>query len=225
MKILLMQPLIKFMNEPPRIPDLGLAYIASSLKKKFPNIWVLDWNQYMDERKFETSLIEFHPDVTGIKIFTKDVYAAKKTITIIKRVLPSAIIVLGGPHPSCTDKDELMGDFSACDFAIKGEAEYSFLSLIFEIDESLKKGNKEIILIISDFGEANIYAIIQSYRNVWLSITFRYNLSIFMTIHLHNSYRSPAERLNKFRYHETWLHNLLISASSGGLRTPPQNPT
>ncbi len=141
-----MQPLIKFINEPPRSPDLGLAYIASSLKKKFPNIWVLDWNQYMDERKFETSLIEFHPDVAGIKIFTKDVYAAKKTIMIIKRVLPSAIIVLGGPHPSCTDKDELMSDFSACDFAIKGEAEYSFLSLISEIDESLKKGKKEIIL-------------------------------------------------------------------------------
>ncbi len=45
------------------------------------------------------------------------------------------------------------------------------------------------------------------------------------TIHLHNGYRSPAERLNKFRYHETWLHNLLISASLGGFRSPPQNPT
>jgi len=45
------------------------------------------------------------------------------------------------------------------------------------------------------------------------------------TIHLHNGYRSSTERLNKFRYHETWLHNLLISASLGGFRSPPQNPT
>ena len=39
-----------------------------------------------------------------------------------------------------------------------------------------------------------------------------------------NGYKSPAERLNQFRYHDNWLHNLLISASLGGYRSPPQNP-
>ena len=37
-------------------------------------------------------------------------------------------------------------------------------------------------------------------------------------------YRSPAERLNKHRYHSNWLSNLCISASLGGYRSPPQNP-
>ena len=31
-------------------------------------------------------------------------------------------------------------------------------------------------------------------------------------------WRSPAERLNKHRYHEDWLQNLLVSASLGGYR-------
>lgn len=31
-------------------------------------------------------------------------------------------------------------------------------------------------------------------------------------------WRSPAERLNNHRYHENWLHNLLVSASLGGYR-------
>jgi len=31
-------------------------------------------------------------------------------------------------------------------------------------------------------------------------------------------WRSAAERLNKHRYHENWLHNLLVSASLGGYR-------
>jgi len=31
-------------------------------------------------------------------------------------------------------------------------------------------------------------------------------------------WRSPAERLNKYRYHDNWLHNLLVSASLGGYR-------
>jgi hypothetical protein len=37
-------------------------------------------------------------------------------------------------------------------------------------------------------------------------------------------WQSPAERINEHRCHEQWLQNLLISASCGGYRTPPQNP-
>jgi hypothetical protein len=38
-------------------------------------------------------------------------------------------------------------------------------------------------------------------------------------------WRCPAERLNRHRYHDDWLQNLLISASLDGYRpTPPQNP-
>lgn len=39
-----------------------------------------------------------------------------------------------------------------------------------------------------------------------------------------NGCTSPAERLNNFRYHSNWLHNLFISASLGGYRSPPQIP-
>jgi hypothetical protein len=38
-------------------------------------------------------------------------------------------------------------------------------------------------------------------------------------------WRCPAERLNRHRYHENWLQNLLVSASLAGYRQPlPQNP-
>ncbi|MDY0222507.1 MAG: hypothetical protein RBR67_15350 [Desulfobacterium sp.] len=40
----------------------------------------------------------------------------------------------------------------------------------------------------------------------------------------HNGFKSPSESLNQFRYHDNWLHNLYISASLGGHRSPPQNP-
>ncbi|MCP3923075.1 MAG: hypothetical protein GY714_10860 [Desulfobacterales bacterium] len=44
------------------------------------------------------------------------------------------------------------------------------------------------------------------------------------TILKYNGFKSPAERLNRFRYHDNWLHNLLVSASLGGYRSPPLNP-
>ena len=40
-----------------------------------------------------------------------------------------------------------------------------------------------------------------------------------------DGWRCPAERLNRHRYHDDWLQNLLVSASLGGYRRPiPQNP-
>jgi hypothetical protein len=45
------------------------------------------------------------------------------------------------------------------------------------------------------------------------------------TARANDGWRSPAERLNRHRYHETWLQNLLAAASLGGYRDPlPQNP-
>ena len=44
------------------------------------------------------------------------------------------------------------------------------------------------------------------------------------TVKKHGGLQSPAERLNQFRYHDNWLHNLMISASMGGFCSPPQNP-
>jgi len=43
----------------------------------------------------------------------------------------------------------------------------------------------------------------------------------------HDGQRCPVERLNGHRYHENWLHNLLVSASLAGYRhrsDPPQTP-
>ena len=44
------------------------------------------------------------------------------------------------------------------------------------------------------------------------------------TVKKHNGWCSPAERINKSRYHENWLQNLLISASLGGFQRVPPNP-
>ena len=44
------------------------------------------------------------------------------------------------------------------------------------------------------------------------------------TARRNGNWRSPAERLNRHRYHDCWLQNLLTSASLGGYRCPfPQN--
>ena len=54
----------------------------------------------------------------------------------------------------------------------------------------------------------------------------RQNLAPYnpQTVKKLNGRTIPVERLNKFRYHDNWLHNLFISASLGGYRSPPKIP-
>ena len=76
MKILLMIPLIKFVKEPPNLPDLGLGYLASSLGKNGHKVYIRDWNMNPSVRDFINCLLAIKPDIIGIKVFTKDVKAA-----------------------------------------------------------------------------------------------------------------------------------------------------
>ena len=45
-----------------------------------------------------------------------------------------------------------------------------------------------------------------------------------ITVKKHDGWRCPAERINKSRYHENWLQNLLTSASMRGFKHSPPNP-
>jgi anaerobic magnesium-protoporphyrin IX monomethyl ester cyclase len=142
MKVVLMQPLKGFVREPPNIPDIGLGYIATSLKKNGHLVHILDWNMKLTVKDFKKWLKEIQPDVIGIKIFTKDVGAAKRTISLVRETLPDGIIVIGGPHPSAVDPLELMEDFGECDFAIKGEAEAS-LSYLRPLIATERRNNRK----------------------------------------------------------------------------------
>jgi len=55
------------------------------------------------------------------------------------------------------------------------------------------------------------------------ALIYNFSPSNPTTVRLHHGLKSPAERLNKFRYHNNWLQNLLISSSQSGVFIPPLN--
>jgi len=50
------------------------------------------------------------------------------------------------------------------------------------------------------------------------ALIYNFTPSCPATVKAHNNMESPFERLNKFKYHDDWLQNLLIAASLGGYR-------
>jgi len=49
-------------------------------------------------------LKSFQPDVIGLSVVSAGVSAALDNISIIRRILPDAVIVAGGPHPTLITK-------------------------------------------------------------------------------------------------------------------------
>lgn len=133
MKVLLMVPLTSLMKHSPDIPDLGLGYLASAVRKAGFNADILGWNNNLKINEFEQYLKDTKPDIVGIKVFTHNINAALKTISTIKAVDPAIITIIGGPHPSASVPEETMKDFGLVNFAFRGDAEIGFSSLVKEI--------------------------------------------------------------------------------------------
>lgn len=133
MKVLLMVPLTSLMKHYPDIPDLGLGYLATAVRKAGFQVEILGWNNNLKINEFKDYLKKTHPNIVGIKVFTHNIGPALKTVSIIKTVNPSIITVIGGPHPSASNPSETMDDFKDVDFAFRGDAEIGFSTLVKEI--------------------------------------------------------------------------------------------
>ena len=128
------------------IPPLGLSYIAGSLEAKNMKVAMLDCmvegydvEEYSDnlmtyglsmellEEKLKTMPI---PDVVGLSVlFSTDLHNLFNVVQVVKNVLPKAVILVGGLHPTIYPKEifeldqSINGENRTVDFVIRGEGE------------------------------------------------------------------------------------------------------
>ena len=147
-KILLIQPpafVLKNKSDMnPNVP-LGLAYIAAVLEREGYEVRILD--AFVEGLESELSaegdrlligltpadielrLKGFMPDLVGVSsLFTMQRKNAHKVCEIVKRVLPDAVVVMGGAHP--TAEPEMVLSDKNVDYVIIGEGEMSMLELV-----------------------------------------------------------------------------------------------
>ena len=129
------------------MPPLGLAWIAAVLRENgFKTVSIIDSiaNRYTNE-EIIALLKTAEPDIVGISFGTQIRFNAFGLAKLIKKELPSSLIVAGGPHPTLCAQDTLE-NIPEIDIVCRGEGEYSFLNLAREIE---KKGNLETVKGIS----------------------------------------------------------------------------
>jgi len=124
MNVLLTRPQQMLLNY--RIPDLGLGYLATGLRRAGhdPIFCVPDAKGWKTEHAL--AAIRTHSiDAVGIKVMTADLGACRHLHGVLSEEFPHIQIILGGPHV-CGAKESVFDQFPGLEYAFLGEADQSF---------------------------------------------------------------------------------------------------
>ena len=144
MRILLINPII---NQPKIVnvlPNIGLAYLATALRRKTEargqrtevksvvEVWD-GLKKGKTYQKLEERLRRLDYDLIGFQVFTVALSKVKEEIGLVKSLNPKIIVVVGGPHPSA-DPQGTLRYLKDADFGIVGEGEISLPRLVEAIE-------------------------------------------------------------------------------------------
>jgi len=111
------------------MPPLGILYISAVLEKKGIQVKIipadiLDIGWHGIKQEVES----FEPDLIGITSTTENRFQSFKLVRFVKKIYPSALTILGGPHASMAPED-CLAHIPELDIVVKGEGEMTMLEL------------------------------------------------------------------------------------------------
>jgi anaerobic magnesium-protoporphyrin IX monomethyl ester cyclase len=113
-------------------PPLGLMYIATYLNNKLKDkvdVKIIDSSlNSWSYKKFEKMLLSYNPDIVCITALTPLILDTKVSLEIIKKVKPTCVTVIGGPHVTSFQEDSMT--YPEIDYGIIGYGEDSFYKLV-----------------------------------------------------------------------------------------------
>lgn len=104
-------------------PPLGISYVAAAFEQAGAEVRILDYivSQYTPE-KLKRELEEFQPQILGAGSVTMNFPRAADIVRTAKRLCPSLITLMGGPHVSF-DIEGTLKSYPEIDLLFIGEAE------------------------------------------------------------------------------------------------------
>ena len=130
MKILILKPRVSVMCDRVVVPPLGPLYLSSALKRAgYSEVRVLHLNALgMDETAAARELSSWRPDIVGLSAITAEAKSMHELASAAKRLLPEALVVAGGPHPTGYVRDCM--ENPAIDIAVRGEGELTLPEIV-----------------------------------------------------------------------------------------------
>src|SRR5580765_1840462 len=111
-----------------RVLPVGLGYIHAHLRSTGIHSVLANFSAMGPERVREILLAE-RPDIVVLSTFTFNRSASLDLARIVKRVLPDALVVLGGPHPTHAGP-ALLASHPEVDLCVLREGELTMQKLV-----------------------------------------------------------------------------------------------
>ncbi len=111
-------------------PHMGLAILATILKKRGHDILVIDQQLIHNLPPINSFIDKFKPDVIGVSIYTANVPEVDHLIGIIEKEYPSIPLIVGGPHGTLYYDNMHLKNEKFIDYILIGEAELTIISTI-----------------------------------------------------------------------------------------------
>jgi radical SAM superfamily enzyme YgiQ (UPF0313 family) len=111
------------------VHPLGILMVAAVARERHPDVHVLDMKvEGWDAERCALELERLRPDVVGLSAMTYEAGCLHALARLVKKRLPGAVVVAGGPHPSVA-ADDVLAD-AAVDLVVRGEGEHTFAEVL-----------------------------------------------------------------------------------------------
>lgn len=118
-----------------KVPPLNLMYLAAALEKASMSVKILDDDiMQMGVEKVTKLVSKINPKVVGLTASTSNIKKALNYAENVKKVIPNALIMIGGPHTTFRPTETLKENESI-DVVVIGEGEETVVDLTDKYDK------------------------------------------------------------------------------------------
>lgn len=104
--------------------SFGLRYLMANLEELQDRAEIVEFTIQREPRDIAESLLRQKPKIIGLGVYIWNAQESLELVSLLKRISPETIVVLGGPEVS--HESETNPICQIADFTIKGEADFLF---------------------------------------------------------------------------------------------------
>jgi radical SAM superfamily enzyme YgiQ (UPF0313 family) len=107
--------------------SVGLRYLYANLNELQSSCSIMEFEASQPAREVVESILEADPKIVGFGVYIWNVVKTREVISLLKKVKPETIVVIGGPEVSFEYEEQPI--VALADYLITGEADVAFREL------------------------------------------------------------------------------------------------
>ena len=111
--------------------SVGLRYLYANLEELQSEATIIEFEASQPAREVVESVLEANPSIVGFGVYIWNVVKTREVISLLKKVRPDIVVVIGGPEVSFEYEEQPI--VALADYLITGEADVAFRNLCRQV--------------------------------------------------------------------------------------------